>query len=146
MACKALQNWSHAQTPLTGKNLLLEFLLTFNPPLRQRTAKPVDIAHPPPRQVSGTDKEVVYLLLGQAHIVKDFLPDGFLTGDGQRHVNPVHGHIVDHLFPAGPIPPRHRIAEGAVIEEIATLERGHFANDVFNCRKRLGQRQLAIAQ
>ena len=52
------------------------------------------------------------------------LPDRLLAGDRQRHVDAVQGHPVDHPLPLRPVPPGHRVAERAVVEEVAVLEAG----------------------
>ena len=47
----------------------------------------------------------------------NFLPNGFLPGDGQRQVHPLQRHPVNQALPVFPLPPGHGVTEGAVIQE-----------------------------
>ena len=47
----------------------------------------------------------------------DIKPHLLLTGDSQGHGDTLEGHPVDKPLPVSPLPVRHTVAEGAVVEE-----------------------------
>ena len=57
------------------------------------------------------------LLIGQAVRLPDFQPDRLLAALQQWPVDAVHRHPVDKPLPLLPVPPRHRVAVSAVVEE-----------------------------
>ena len=121
------QDGTHVQFPLPGDDLLLQFRLAVQPGHRQRAAPMVDVQHPVPGQVRGAGEISPDLFVGQAHFCPDPIPDGLLAGDGEGEVDALQGHPVDEMLPFAPLPPGHRVAVGAVVEEEAVLHPGlHF--------------------
>ena len=139
MACEGWKHGRHVQLALPLEDLLLQLCLSVNPALRQRPLPAVDVYHALPRQMGRPGEVGAYLLVGHAILAPYFLPDRFLSCDGERHVDAVQSHPVDEAFPLFPFPPRHGVAEGAVVEEESN---GHFhlARDLFgNFRHRCWQ-------
>ena len=124
VAGEGRQNGLHVQLPLPGDDLLLEFRLAVQPGHRQRAAPVVDVQHPVPRQVRRAGEIGADFLVGQAQLGPDLIPDGLLAGDGEGQVDALQGHPVDEVFPVVPLPPRHGIAERAVVQEKAVFDAG----------------------
>ena len=47
----------------------------------------------------------------------DVKPHLLLAGNSQRHGDTLKSHPVDQALPVSPLPVRHAVAEGAVVEE-----------------------------
>lgn len=103
---------------------MLKSQLTGMPVRIQRTVYPAHIPHTHPGQVCRTDKITVYLLFRQSHLLPDTGKNGFIANQGQRHIDAMKSHPVDFLFPACPIPIRHRVAISTDIKIIMIPERG----------------------
>ena len=58
----------------------------------------------------------------------------------------VQGHPVDQFLPLLPVPPRQRIAEAAVVQEVAILRPSDLPDFRCHRRQRIGQVQLAAVQ
>src|SRR5258708_19960781 len=95
--------------------------MTILPMSRQGTTPGVDIPHPQPGKIGGATKEVIELLCGKSHRPVYFLPDGFFTREGQRHIYPVQGHPVHLPLPTGPIPPSPPIITTPHLLQIPTF-------------------------
>ena len=107
----------HTQRAFALQDAFLQLYLAVNPLLRKRTLPAVKVAHPLPRQMGRSHEELANLLIAHPVLTVNLLPDCLLTGDGKRHIDSVEGHPVDEALPLVPIPPRHSVAEGAVVEE-----------------------------
>ena len=129
------QHRSHREFPLARDNLLLEFQLAFQPRFGKRTAPAVDILHAVPRQVRRTGEVGAHLFGRKAHLRPNLVPDRLLSGDGQRQVHAVERHPVDHVLPLLPVPPGHRVAVGAVVEEEAVRHACLDPDRIFHRRK-----------
>ena len=123
MASKRRQHGSHIQLTLALEDALLQLGLSVDPSLGKWSLPTVDIDHALPRKMGRTSKECTYLLIGHAVLAPYLLPYGLLTGDGKGHVDAVERHPVDEALPLFPLPPGHRIAEGAIVQEEPD---GHF--------------------
>ena len=119
MSGKGWENWCHVQFALALQDLLLQLGLSIDPTLWQRSLPAVDVYHSLPGQMGRTGIVGADLLVGHTVLTPYLLPYGLLTRDGKRHVHAVQRHPVDETLPLRPFPPRHRIAEGAVVEEEA---------------------------
>jgi hypothetical protein len=69
--------------------------------------------------MGGTSEVRAYLFVGQAQLLPYIIPNGFLSRDSQWYVDAVQSHPIDEMFPVAPLPPRHGIAEGAIVQEEA---------------------------
>ena len=107
----------HTQRALALQDAFLQLCLAIYPLLRERTLPAVKVAHSLPRQMGRSHEELANLLIAHPVLTVNLLPDCLLTGDGKRHIDSVEGHPVDEALPLVPIPPRHSVAEGAVVEE-----------------------------
>ena len=117
MAGKGWQDGGHAKFALAGKDFALQVALAVDPRLGQGAAEGVKVGHAVPGEVCGAAEVGAYLVVGHPHLAPHLLPHGFLTREGKGHVDSVEGHPVNEAFPLGPLPPRHGVAIGAVIEE-----------------------------
>ena len=57
-----------------------------------------------------------YLFVTEAETSPDSLPDSLLTGGGKGYVDSIQRHPVYEAFPLLPSPPRHRVAESAIVK------------------------------
>ena len=121
VASEGLKHRAHSKAALPLQNLLLELHLVVYPVLRKRAVIVVDVAHTVPRKMGRTGEIRAYFLVRKAVPAPDLLPHRLLAGVRQRHINAVEGHPVDEPFPILPLPPRHRVAEGAIVEEKPVL-------------------------
>ena len=112
----------HVELFHTGKNLLLQFLLTIIPRERQGTTPPFKVVHLPPGKESRTSDKLAHLLLRIAELEQHVSPNALLADNGKWQIHPMECHPVDFLFPALPVPESHRIGERAVIEVVAQTE------------------------
>ena len=140
------QHRRHVELALAGDDLLLQCLLSLQPRHRQRTAEAVEVGHAVPRQVRRTGEVAADLLVRHPELLPHFVPDGLLSGDGERHVDAVQRHPVDEPLPLRPFPPRHRVAVGAVVQEEAVLDAGRRLHRLRNGRKLLGQGERVTQQ
>ena len=134
VARESRQHRCHVQLALACQDPLLQFFLALNPRHRQRAAKAVEVGHAMPWQMRRTGKIATNLLIGQTVLLPHFIPDSLLTGDSQRHGDAVQRHPVDETFPLLPLPPRHRIAERAVVEEEPFPYQSLLAHRLYNQR------------
>ena len=146
VAGEGRQDGLHVQLALPGRDLLLEFQLAVQPAVGQRAEPAVDVLHPVPRQVRRAGEVVPHFLVGEAHLGPNLVPDGLLAGDGERQVDAVQGHPVDEMLPIGPLPPRHRVAVSAVVQEEAVLDAGRRLHGLRNGRQFLGQGERVTQQ
>ena len=116
---KSGQHGTHIQRAFTFHDALLQGGLILKPLLGQRAAPAIDVGHAVPRQVSGTCEIGAHLLVGHAQFGPHVVPYRFLPRDCQRQVHAIERHPVDEAFPVSPLPERHRVAPGAVVEEKA---------------------------
>jgi len=65
---------------------------------------------------------VVDLGFVESKVMENLLPNRLLADVRQREVYSVQGHPIQLSFPAAPVPPRERIAEGANILVISVSE------------------------
>ena len=146
VAGETLQHGRHAQLALSRQDLVLQFLVPFDPAGRQRPAPAVQAAHPLERQERRPGQKRGDLGVAHPQPLADRLPDRFLAGDRQRHVHAVQGHPVDQFLPLVPVPPRQRVAEAAVVQEVAILRPSDLPDFRCHRRQRIGQVQLAAVQ
>ena len=109
------------ELPLPGDNAPLQFQLSVDPRLRQRSVPGVDIGHAVPGQVGRPGEIAAYRLVVQPETPPDTLPDGLLSRSRQRHRDAIQSHPVDKMFPFVPLPPVERITVGAIIQEKAVF-------------------------
>ena len=121
MACKTRQNGLHGQLTFTSQNLFLQQFLVTQPSVGQRTLKSIDIRHAVPSQVCRSGEIVLYIVFVQADFLPHFQPNGFLSGDGKRHVDAIESHPVNHTLPIVPFPIRHSVAKSAIVQEETTF-------------------------
>ena len=132
----------HVELPFAGHDFLLQGFLSFQPGFGQRPAPAVDVQHPVPGQVGGTGEIAADFFIRKPQLRPDLVPDRFLTGDGQRQVDAVEGHPVDEVLPFLPVPPGHRIAIRAVVQEETLRNAGIHPHGGLEPGKRLGHRAL----
>ena len=119
MAAESGEDGVHPELPFALDNLLLERFLAVYPALRQGAVYAVDVAHPVPWEMCWPGEPGAYLLVTQAVLPPDFLPDGILPGYRQGKVDALQCHPVYEPLPVFPFPPWHCVTEGAVVEEKA---------------------------
>ncbi len=143
---ESLQDGRHAEFSLPGEDLLLKLFVAVDPVWRQRAAPAVQAAHPAERQVGRPGQKRLHLFVGQAQSLTHRLPHGFLPGHRQRRVDAVERHPVDQPLPLRPVPPRQRVAEAAVVEEVAMPGPTDLPHLRLDLRQRRGQVKLTAAQ
>ena len=121
---ETLQDRRHPELALAGENLSRQRRVARNPVLRQRPAMPVEAAHPLERQVRRPGEKRIDLGVRHPEAPAYRLPHRLLPGHRQRLVDAVQRHPVDARLPLRPVPPRHRVAKRAVVEEIPRFRPG----------------------
>ena len=116
VSAEAGQDRFHSPGPLPFEDASAEREMRSDPRRRQRPGVAVQIVHILPRQESRAGEEGENLLPAQTEVQERAQVNSLDPGDGQRHVDAVQRHEVDLAFPARPLPPDHRVAEGAVIQ------------------------------
>ena len=139
---KGGQHRRHIELALAGDDLLLQLLLPLQPRHRQRTAEAVQVCHTVPRQVRRTGEITANLLVGHPELPPHLVPDGLLSRDGERHIDTVQRHPVDKPLPLRPLPPRHRVAVGAVV--MNRVKSGAYPNTIYSVIYASGQFTPAI--
>ena len=140
MPGKSRKHGRHPQRPFAFEDASLQCFLPVDPSLRQRATPAVDIRHTMPREVCGSGKVGADLLVGQAHPSPHTLPHGLLSRNGQRHIHSVERHPVDQTLPLRPTPPRHRVAERAIVQKKTPVAPCLGRQFPGNGRKAFGQR------
>ena len=85
------------------------------PRLGERTAITLQVLHPLPGRMSRTGQKTACLLVAELVFQQSVVPHGLQTDYGKRHVDGIHGHIVDFALPAFPIPPGGGIADRTIV-------------------------------
>ena len=147
MAGESLLDRGHPQQTLPVEQLLSQGRMRINPALRQRPAQPFQVLHPLPGMIGRTRQECAGVGIGQSDAQQGIVPDRFDANNAQRHVDAVHRHVVGFPFPAFPVPPRHAVAERAVVHVGDVPLRQHLAELAVRHRLQLllGQRHPAAA-
>ncbi len=141
-----LEHGRHPQFPFPRQDLLLQDRVFVYPGVRKRAAPAVVTAHPAERQVGGPHEEIRHVRIAEAEFLPHFAPHRLLAGHCQRHVDAMQRHPVNDTLPLGPVVPRHRIAEAAVVEAVTVAERDHHAHLGLHRRERFGQVKLRTVE
>ena len=83
-----------------------------------------EISHKKPGIVNRPGQILIHILLFHPKLQEGFPDHGFLPGQAQRQIYPAQSHQIQFLFPSLPIPERHGIRIGTIIQKISVLVRG----------------------
>ena len=132
------------QLAQTGRDAPVQVGPLGIPRLGIGTAPPFEVVHVPPGQECGSGDEPAGLLRGIAQALQQVVPDGLHTRDVEHEVDAVQRHPVDLPLPARPVPKRHRIGIGAIVQIIAQVARRLAPHGFANRRQRRGERLRKI--
>ena len=134
----------HAQFFHSSQYSLLQLLLLFVPTIRVRPSPSLQVIHLPPRKEGRTRNETIDFLLAIPQPCQHVSPHTFVPHSSQRHIDAMQRHPVYFLLPTLPIPKRHRIREGAIIEIIAQSKVRFMPFRLLHCWQMLRQLRMHL--
>ena len=105
MAGITLHNRGHTQLCFAFDDFLAQFKSAFNVFNIRQGQIAVQIVGQLPTPGTGAGKELHRALFAVFKIPQGMVPDRFAADNGKRHVDAVHRHKVNFVFPALPVPP-----------------------------------------